>query len=62
MMPKDNMNLEESKSWEKNPFLAAKTLVIDSGATPIFKVGQKIGTKKNEGIFMIFLVRNIKEF
>lgn len=39
---------EESKDCETNPFLAAKSLLIDSGATPIFKQPQ-IKSHKNEG-------------
>ena len=32
-----------------NPFLAAQSLLIDSGATPIFKVNPSIPWEKNEG-------------
>lgn len=41
---------ESSKSLESNPFLAAQSLLIDSGATPIFKEPTPFFSEKNEGI------------
>ncbi|CAI2370452.1 unnamed protein product [Moneuplotes crassus] len=45
-------NIEECKSEESNPFLAAQSLLIDSGATPIFKEPAPGFSEKNEAYWL----------
>ncbi|CAI2377289.1 unnamed protein product [Moneuplotes crassus] len=43
---------ESSKSLESNPFLAAQSLLVDSGATPIFKEPTPFFNQKNEAYWL----------